>query len=92
VRHVADRRPLALAAAAGTEQGGELFGRWHERMAATAAQLLTRAQDAGVVRDDLTARDVLALANAAVIAGTGPDDARRLLDVMRRGFGREHGT
>jgi hypothetical protein len=35
---------------------------------------------------------LLALANAAVIAGTEPDDARRLLDVMRRGFGREHGT
>jgi hypothetical protein len=45
--------------------------RWHERMASTAAPLLTRAQDAGAVRGDLTARDILALANAAAIAGTG---------------------
>ena len=87
VRHVAVRRPLALAATEGSEQRGELFGRWHERMASTAAQLLTRAQQAGAVRDDLSARDILALANAAAIAGTGPDDARRLLDITRRGFG-----
>lgn len=92
VRHVAASRPLALAATEGNEQRGELFGRWHERMAATAAQLLTLAQRAGAVRDDLTAADILALANAAVIAGTGPDDARRLLDVMRSGFGRMRGV
>lgn len=55
-------------------------------MASTGAPLLTRAQQAGAVRGDLTARDILALANAAAIAGTGPDDARRLLDVMRLGF------
>lgn len=87
VRHVSARRPLALAATEGSEQRGELFGRWHERMAATAARLLTRAQQAGAVRDDLTVRDILALANAAAIAGTGPDDARRLLGVMHSGFG-----
>ena len=86
VRHVAARRPLALAATEGSEQRGELFSRWHERMATTAAPLLTRAQEAGAVRRDLAARDILALANAAAIAGTGPDDARRLLDVMRLGF------
>jgi AcrR family transcriptional regulator len=92
VRHVAVSRPLALAATEGSGQRGELFGRWHERMVATAAQLLTPAQHAGTARDDLTARDILALANAAVIAGTGPDDARRLLNVMRRGFGRNSGA
>ena len=86
VRHVAARRPLALAATEGSEQRGDLFSRWHERMATTAAPLLTRAQEAGAVRRDLTAQDILALANAAAIAGTGPDDARRLLDVMRLGF------
>jgi AcrR family transcriptional regulator len=92
VRHVAASRPLALAATQGSEQRGELFGRWHERMVATAAQLLTPAQHAGAVRDDLTATDILTLANAAVIAATGPDDARRLLNVMRYGFGRNSGA
>lgn len=88
VHHVAASRPLALAATEGSGQRGELFGRWHERMVATAAQLLAPAQHAGAARDDLTASDILSLANAAVIAGTGPDDARRLLNVMRYGFGR----
>jgi AcrR family transcriptional regulator len=86
VRHVAATRPLALAATENSEQRGELFARWHQRMASTAAPLLARAQHAGAVRGDLTARDILALANAAAIAGTGPDDARRLLDLMRHGF------
>jgi AcrR family transcriptional regulator len=87
VRHVAARRPLALAATEGSGQRGELFGRWHERMASTAAPLLSRAQQAGAVRDDLSVQDILALANAAAIAGTGPDDAQRLFEVMRCGFG-----
>lgn len=91
VGHVAASRPLALAATQDSGQRGELFGRWHERMVATAAQLLTPAQQAGAARADLAAADILALANAAVIAGTGPDDARRLLNVMRYGFGRRSG-
>lgn len=87
VDHVAARRPLALAATEGNDQRGELFGHWHARMTTVAAQLLTRAQAAGAVRGDLTAGDLLALANAAVIAGADPASARRLLDIMHGGFG-----
>lgn len=38
--------------------------------ASTAEKLLTRAQQAGAVRTDLTVTDVLALATAAAIAAT----------------------
>ncbi|WP_082310299.1 TetR/AcrR family transcriptional regulator [Nonomuraea sp. SBT364] len=87
VTHVATKRSLAFAA---TENDAarrtELFERWHTSMRSTARELLARAQDAGAADGNLTVDDVLALANAAAIAGGGAKGARRLLRIARDGF------
>ncbi|MEV0348719.1 helix-turn-helix domain-containing protein [Nonomuraea sp. NPDC050680] len=80
VAHVAGKRDLALAL---PRDGSALFGEWHEKMLATASALLTRAQEAGEVRPDLTVRELMTLANA--IALTGSDQSARLLDLLRYG-------
>ncbi|MCA2225441.1 TetR/AcrR family transcriptional regulator [Nonomuraea aurantiaca] len=81
VAHVAGKRDLALAL---PRDGSARFGEWHEKMLATASALLTRAQDAGEVRADLTVRELMTLANA--IALTGSDQSERLLDLLRYGI------
>lgn len=80
VEHVAGKRDLALAI---PKDGSALFGEWHEKMLATASALLTRAQDAGEVRADLTVRELMTLANAIALTGTG--QYARLLDLLRYG-------
>ncbi|MFG2000695.1 hypothetical protein ACGFNU_16280 [Spirillospora sp. NPDC048911] len=56
-----------------------------ESMHATASALLTRAQRSGAVRADLTATDLLALANGIALATRDPDQTRRLLRFLRQG-------
>ncbi len=87
VVHVATRRPLALAAIshAPDERRGELADRWHAMMRSTMAALLAPAQEAGAVRHDLTAVDLLALTNATALASADPSDAVRLMHVLRSG-------
>jgi len=88
VTHAATRRPLAMAAigADSGTRGGELAHDWHAAMGATTAALLAPAQDAGVVRGDVTAADVLALVNAIALAGADPPDAVRLIGLLRGGL------
>ncbi|WP_219469867.1 TetR/AcrR family transcriptional regulator [Nonomuraea rhizosphaerae] len=91
VEHVATKRDLALAIPREGREG--LFGEWHESMLTTAAALLSRAQEAGDVRSDLTARDLLTLANAVALAAGGAAQSVRLLDLLRHGTtGERHGT
>jgi hypothetical protein len=75
---------------AGTAESAQrrttLFGHWHTSMRSTAQKLLTRAQRAGAVDTDLTVDDMLALANAAALAGSSADHARQLLHVLWHGF------
>jgi AcrR family transcriptional regulator len=85
VVHVATKRTLALAIN-DNEHRGELFGRWHTSITATAQTLLERARRAGVVRDDVEIRDVLALTTGAAISGTSVEHARHLLTVLRYGL------
>jgi len=80
VEHVAGKRDLALAI---PRDGSALFGEWHEKMLATASALLTRAQEAREVRADLTVRELMTLANAIALTGTG--QSARLLDLLRYG-------
>jgi hypothetical protein len=81
-------RALVLAVAGGTGDGRtELFRRSHASLTSTAEDLLERAKAAGAVHPDLAVADVLALTGAAAIAAGGTDHARRLLRLMRRGFG-----
>lgn len=84
IAHVATKRGLALALAE-TGRRSELFDRWHESMHSTAATLLTRAQDAGAVRRDLGAVDLLALANGIALAGADAEQVARLIRLIRTG-------
>ncbi|EIV94589.1 TetR/AcrR family transcriptional regulator [Frankia sp. QA3] len=87
VVHAATRRALALAAISqeSDERRGELAEGWHAVMHSTAETLLAPAQEAGAVRRDLTAADLLALTNATALASAGPADAVRLLHILRGG-------
>jgi AcrR family transcriptional regulator len=87
VVHVATRRTLAFAS---TDSGGErrtaLFERWHVSMTSTAEKLLSRAQEAGAVRTDLTVAEVLTLVNAVALSGADANRVRRLLTILRHGL------
>jgi AcrR family transcriptional regulator len=86
--HMEGMRALVLAAAGGPGDGRtELFRRSHASLTSTAEDLLERAKAVGAVHPDLAVADVLALTGAAAIAAGGTDHARRLLRLMRRGFG-----
>lgn len=86
VVHIAAKRPLALAVTDNADQRRtRLFEEWHRAITDVAARLLGRAAAAGAVRDNLAVTDLLALTSAAAIASTGPDHARRLLDLLRTG-------
>jgi AcrR family transcriptional regulator len=87
VDHLVGKRELAMAATAGDElQRGESFRQWHESMIAAAAGLLGRAQEAGAVRAEVTAAEVLVLANAMVLASSDAAQAHRMLRYLRDGI------
>jgi AcrR family transcriptional regulator len=87
VDHLADKRELAMAATEGDElQRGEMFRRWHDSMITAAAGLLRRAQEVGAVREEVTAVDVLVLANAMVLASSDAGQAHRMLRYVRDGI------
>jgi hypothetical protein len=78
---------LALAGTADSAQRRTtLFDHWHTSMRSTAQKLLARAQCEGAVDTDLTVDDMLALTNAAALAGSSADHARQLLRVQWRGL------
>ncbi|MFG1921174.1 TetR/AcrR family transcriptional regulator [Cryptosporangium sp. NPDC048952] len=83
VGHVASKRALAEAAPA--ERRTELFDGWHARLRATGARLLTRAQDVGEVRADVSLADLMAAASGAALSSADPDQARRVLALLRDG-------
>jgi AcrR family transcriptional regulator len=86
IAHVASKKELALAIAddrAGTRS--TLFGQWHAAMHATASALLTRAQQAAVVRADLDVAELLSLANGTALSGAPPNRLDRLLTLIREG-------
>jgi AcrR family transcriptional regulator len=87
VVHVATKRDLAHGATDGTVgRRAELFGRWHGAMTSTGRRLLTRAQESGDARPDLTVDDMLALASGAALAAADVHHARRLLRTLHHGF------
>jgi AcrR family transcriptional regulator len=91
VDHVATKRDLAMAQADdATGPGSARFAHWHDVMRRTAADLLERAQQAGVVRPDIDATDLLLLASGIAQTGATPQRVHRLLDLIRRGA--EHPT
>ncbi len=86
IAHVTSKKELALAIVddrAGTRS--TLFGQWHAAMHATASALLTRAQQAAVVRADLDVMELLSLANGIALSGAPPNRLDRLLTLVREG-------
>jgi AcrR family transcriptional regulator len=87
ISHVAAKRFLVSAL---TGEPGErppaLFDRWHHAMHDTAAALLQRAQQAGVIRSDIDAWDLLTLANGIALSAGDPGRAHRLLATIRYGI------
>jgi AcrR family transcriptional regulator len=87
VRHVADKRELALALPdEPTGHRGALFAAWHDSMNAAARTLLARAQAAGTARSEIDARDLLALATGIALTGLPGDRTERLFALARHGY------
>jgi len=87
VRHVADKRELALALPDEPRgQRGALFADWHDAMNAAAGMLLARAQAADAARREIDARDLLALATGIALTGLPGDRTERLLALARQGY------
>ena len=86
IAHVTAKRELALSITDDrTGQRSALFDRWHHSMHAAASALLTRAQMADAVRADLTAPELLALANGIALTTTDATQAERLVLLLRQG-------
>jgi AcrR family transcriptional regulator len=84
---LATKRGLSHALIAGLGKDSELISSCGQVMRATAEQLLTRAQQAGAVREDLTAVDVMRLVHGiAVSTENAPGEAGRLLSLLLDGM------
>jgi AcrR family transcriptional regulator len=89
VRHVATKRDLALALPDGPEgRRGELFTEWHDTMRTAIEGLLERARSAGVVRREVAAADLLALAAGVAMTGLPGDRLDALIALVRSGYAR----
>lgn len=85
IAHVAVKGELALAVPDDGGRRSELFDRWHDAMRSTASALLARAQQAGAVRAEVRAADLLALASGIALAGADARQIERLVALVRRG-------
>jgi AcrR family transcriptional regulator len=81
------KRGLSSALIANFGKDSEVISSCGQSMRATAAQLLERAQQAGAVRSDITAMDVMRLMHGIGVAVEhSPGDADRLLSMMFDGM------
>lgn len=86
MRHVADKRPLATAASdSQADPRGEQFDRWHQRMLTTLDALHERARRTRRL-NDVSTRELAALANGLSLATSNEEQARRLLLLAREGI------
>ena len=84
---LATKRGLSHALISSLGKDSELISSCGQVMRATAEQLLTRAQQAGQVRDDLTAMDVMRLMHGIGVAVEhAPGEADRMLSLMLDGM------
>jgi AcrR family transcriptional regulator len=86
ITHVTTKRELPLAIPDDTTgQRSALYQQWHDTMRSTASGLLDRAQDAGAIRSDLSASDLLASAGGIGHVAADDDQIDRLLAIVRAG-------
>ncbi len=85
----ATKHNLTSALAADHDRNAPVFSACREDLVAAATALLSRAQQAGVVRPDVTPTDLLRLSHAIAVAAQraadGADQAERLLSLMLDG-------
>ena len=83
---LATKRGLSHVLVSTFGKDSELISTCGQVMRATAEELLTRAQQAGVVRQDLTGTDVMRLMHGiAVSTESAPGEADRLLSLLLDG-------
>lgn len=85
--YLVTKRGLAGALIAAQGKDSEMVSSCSQVIRGTAARLLERAQQAGTVRSDLTASDVMMLVHGVTAATERtPDQAGRLLSLMLDGL------
>ncbi|HEY3734283.1 MAG TPA: TetR/AcrR family transcriptional regulator [Streptosporangiaceae bacterium] len=85
--YLATKRGLSQALIATLGRDSELISSCSQLMKTTAEQLLLRAQEAGQLRADISAMDVMRLVHGiAVATERAPGDAPRLLSLMIDGL------
>ena len=85
--YLVTKRGLAGALIAARGKDSDMISSCSQVIRATATRLLVRAQEAGVVRPDLDAADVMMLVHGVVAATErAPDQADRLLSLMLDGL------
>jgi Transcriptional regulator SbtR-like, C-terminal domain len=85
VDHVATNRELAQALPDDSGRAS-LFASWHTTMEDAASQLVARAREAGTVRTDPSAHDLLTLATAIARTGLPATRIDTLLELIRDGY------
>jgi AcrR family transcriptional regulator len=86
-RYLVTKRGLASALIEAKGRDSEVISLCSQIMRSTAERLLQRAQDAGAVRPDLTAMDVMMLVHGVVVATERtPEQADRLLSLTLDGL------
>ena len=89
VEFSATKHNLTSALTANHGKDAPVFSACREDLVAAATALLTRAQQAGTVRPDITAIDLLRLSHAVALAAEraadGADQAERMLSLMLDG-------
>src|ERR1700742_2444955 len=85
--YLVTKRGLASALIAAKGKDSEVISTCSQIMRSTAERLLQRAQEAGAVRADLTATDVLMVVHGVIVATErAPDQADRMLSLMLDGL------
>jgi AcrR family transcriptional regulator len=85
--YLVTKRGLAGALIAARGRDSEVISSCSQLMRATASRLLEQAQEAGAVRPDLTATDVMMLVHGVVVATERtPEQADRLLSLTLDGL------
>ncbi|HJQ18696.1 MAG TPA: helix-turn-helix domain-containing protein [Gemmatimonadaceae bacterium] len=87
VAFATEKRGLATTLKAAMDKDSEIFALCKGMLNDVAASLLTAAQEAGAVRDDLEPRDLLKMGHGiATASDTSPETAQRLLNVLLDGL------
>ncbi|MFE0023879.1 TetR/AcrR family transcriptional regulator [Amycolatopsis sp. NPDC059021] len=88
VRYYAERRGLTVALKAALDHESETFALCRSRTQAASGALVSAAQEAGLIRDDVTGTDVLRLCHGvgSVSQYATPEDVERMLGVVLDGL------